>query len=101
MTFITVKMTAADAESFIKEHLERDSSIKLNACVIVEHNIKQFELLPCLQVAKEAYDNCTAGHSPKVQAVIALRKAAAARGMELGLADSKSVVEQFIEKLAK
>lgn len=87
----------ADAEQFIQTRIERDSSVNgFRPIVRIEPEIRQFELLPCLIAAKKAAVNCPLEYSEKIVAIKALRTAAQARGFQLGLADCKAIVEQFI-----
>lgn len=94
-----IKFKLADAEQFIQTRIECDSSVNgFKPIVKIEAETKSFELLPCLQIAKKVYQSTDAkDHNPTVKAIRAFRLATQARGFDLGLADCKAVVEQFIK----
>lgn len=96
-TYMKIRMDLDDAEDFIKDRIE--ASMDCKAIVSIEPRITQFELFPCLAAAQNAYTHSvdTKVGSPGVEAIKALRTAAKERGMDLSLADCKSVVEAFIK----
>lgn len=93
-TYLKVRIDVEDAEDFIASKLESETGAK--AIVTIEPKLRQFELLPCLRAAQNAYNNCSKETSPTVAAIKALREYGKERCFEFSLTDCKAVVDTFI-----
>jgi len=93
-TYLKVRIDVEDAEDFIASKLESETGAK--AIVTIEPKLRQFELLPCLRAAQNAYNNCGKENSPTIVAIKALREYGKERCFEFSLADCKAVVDAFI-----
>ena len=93
-TYLKVRIDVEDAEDFIASKLESETGAK--AIVTIEPKLRQFELLPCLLAAQNAYNTCSKETSPTVAAIKALREYGKERCFEFSLADCKAVVDAFI-----
>ena len=93
-TYLKVRIDLDDAEDFIASKLESETGAK--AIVTIEPKLRQFELLPCLRAAQNAYNNCSKETSPTVAAIKALREYGKKRCFDFNLADCKAIVDAFI-----
>jgi len=90
---LKIRISMDNAQKFIADRLKNATD---ELCfVTIEPKLRQLELLPCLLAAREAAKN-PGDYFPKFAAIKAFRNAAQARGFDIGLADAKNIIEQFI-----
>lgn len=91
--FLHINLSKSDAETFIRENIE--AATGQNATVKIQ-TMGFMALHAALTAAKNELAIMRADCSPKIAAIKKLREEAAAQGLEIGLADAKKVVEDFL-----
>jgi ribosomal protein L7/L12 len=98
-----IQLTTAEAAELVRDHLRRtdafisvqvepaDVTITVTPPPVASDNRKTVELMPLLNVARTA--RSLSGGNDKIAAIKAVRDAASAQGIFIGLADAKSFVE--------